>query len=77
MGGLHSVKLTSNWVKQSEIQPLEIRVIMAKFSLVTTKPYKFMMNEQPDAEWFAVAAAWRSFLLGWTNQTGYPQIKRK
>ena len=32
---------------------------MAKFSLAVTEPYKFMMNEQPEAEWFAVAAARR------------------
>ena len=39
MLGLHSVKLTSNWVKQSEIQPLEGGVGVAKFSLVITESY--------------------------------------
>jgi len=44
------VTLTNSLGKQPENQMLEGRVVVAKFSLVTSESYKFMMNEQPKAE---------------------------
>ncbi len=55
------VTLTCNLGKRHEIQGLEERVSMAKFSLVTTEPCKDKVgNAQTEAERFALAAAWPS-----------------
>gem|GEM_PF-3877751 len=51
--------------KRHEIQGLEERVSMAKFSLVTTEPWKGKVGNTPtEGECSALAAAWLSSMKG-------------